>query len=347
MGKKQKPRPADASTESPSAKKKRCSIPDVADMGGLMAGGRAEPKPVLDDKVHIYLYEYAKQASVYSDNIYGTGKLWVALMFTARRPSPLYKNKRAIELYGEAASKDEDPPPPDSETLAMRYHALNQFVWNKTVDPDGIGWKRGSMGWYIAEDHIKDFFMYFDDLMAWRKDYQDEEFEKIGGDNISIVIHMLSNATFNLVLHQGHDELQCGFEILKEDEQMMSLFELPPPHFPSRIVVLTFELLGPKKAHAVFSGNTKPFQMNFVRREIKGAVKKINSTDAYGEYYRVKEYISLEDEMKCVGVLRDLFENCLLSSPVVVRLKSTHHDKEQLQKIMANFKSASNIRIEL
>ena len=284
---------------------------------------------------------------MYSENIYGFGKLWVALMYTARRPSPLYKTRKTIDLYGEHASTDDDPPPRNLETVALQYKAMHQFVWKNTQDPDDIGWKKGCTGWYIEEDHIKNFLMYFDDLMAWRKEYHDDEFEKIGGDNISIVIHMQSNATFDLVLHQEKDELQCAFEILEEDVMTTSPFELPPPHFPSRIVVLTFELLGPKKAHAVFSGNTKPFQMNFVRREIKGAVKKINSTDAYGEYYRVKEYISLEDEMKCVGVLRDLFENCLLSSPVVVRLKSTHHDKEQLQKIMANFKSASNIRIEL
>ena len=346
MGKKQKPRPADASTESPSAKKKRCSIPDVADMGGLMAGGRAEPKPVLDDKVHVGLYEYAKLASVYSD-VYGTGKLWVALMLTARKPSPLYKNKRAIELYGEAASKDEDPPPPDSETLAMRYHALNQFVWHKTVDTDGIGWKKGSMGWYIEEEYIKDFFMYFDDLMAWRKDYYDDEFEKIEGDNISIVIHMLPTATFNLAFDRERDELKCGFEVVKEAEQMMSLFDLPPPHFPARIIVLTFQVLEPKKVHAIFSGNTKPFQANFVQRGIKGKSIKMDPADLYGEYYRVKEYLSLEDEVACVAVLRDLFENCLLSSPVVVRLKDTKHDTEQLQKVIANFKDVSNIRIEL
>ena len=103
----------------------------------------------------------------------------------------------------------------------------------------------------------------------------------------------------------------------------------------------------PKKVHGIFSGNTKPFQVNFVERGIKGKSIRMKPTDLYGEYFRVKEYINLEDDVACVALLRDVFENCLLSSPVVVRMKDTKHNTEMLQKIIANFKDVSNIRIEL
>jgi hypothetical protein len=210
MGKKQMPERSAACEESQMPKKKRgMQIPNVAAMGGLHMAGRASPSAVCDDKIHVGLYAYAAEARTYSA-CFGKGKLWVAQLTTTRQPSPIYKSKRLVELYGAAESRREDPPPRSLDAVAKRYHAEHQIVWNKTDDIDDIGWVKGRTGWYIEEAYIKEFFMYFDDLMAWRKDYQDEHFEKVEGD-IQIVIHMMASAGMSLVFDKVEDELQCDF----------------------------------------------------------------------------------------------------------------------------------------
>ena len=345
MGKKNAA-PVASNSASPAAKKLRgIAIPAVADMGTLSQGGGAKNKLVVDEKIHVGLYEYAKNGSVYSD-FFGEGRLFVAQMATSRQPSPLYQARKLVEVYGASQREEEDPPPRTLDEVGFRFRAVNQYAGKKTDDRDAVGWVKGRMGWYIDENFVKEFFMYFDDMMAWRKDFQNEEFERID-DDIEIVIHMLKSSTLALELDPEEDELQCSFQIVREDRVFMSVFDLPPPVFPCRIVVLTFELLSPAKAHAVFSGNTKPFQNNFIQRSIKGTNVKLDPTDIYGEYFRVLEHVNLEDATTGVRVLTDIFEGCLQKSPVVVRMKETKYDTEQLKKVMAKFKDAEHIRIEI
>ena len=166
-------------------------------------------------------------------------------------------------------------------------------------------------------------------------------------DDIEIVIHMLKSSTLALEFDPEEDELQCSFKIVKEDHAFMSVFDLPPPVFPARIVVVTFELLSPAKAHVVFSGNTKPFQRNFIQRNIRGTVVKLDVTDIYGEYFRVLEHVNLEDTTAGITVLKDMFEECLENSPIIVRAKETKHDTENLKDIMRNFKDIEHIRIDI
>ena len=169
--------------------------------------------------------------------------------------------------------------------------------------------------------------------MAWRKGHHDEDFEPIDAE-IKIVIHMMKSSTLQLTLNKDEDELQCAFEVVKEDQAPMSVFDLPPPIFPARVVVLTFEVQTPDKVHMVFSGNTNSFQANFVQRGIEGRSVKIEPTDLYGEYYRVLGHVSLAPDQTCVEELEDIFEGCLVGSPVVVRVKETKHDTEQLQNVV-------------
>ena len=347
MGKKKQGAVA-ASASAASPKKQRgIAVPDVADMGSLLSGGSSREKPVFDDRIHIGLSEYAKNGSVYSQ-AFGQGKLWLAQMATSRQPNPLYQMKRQVELYGQAEAEvgGDDPPPTTLEDVELRYRAVNQFVWKKTDDKDDIGWAKHRMGWYIDERYVKDFLMYFDDIMDWRKGYQDAEFEKIEGD-IKIVIHMQTSATLQLSFDAAEDELKCQFEVMREEVATMSVFDLPPPIFPARIVALTFQVLGPEKVHAIFSGNTKPFQAGFVKQGIKGKSVKIDPEDPYGEYMRVLEHLSLADESKCVECLKGLFEDVLQNSPVVIRVKETKIDLEKLKKVVDHFKATANIRIEL
>jgi hypothetical protein len=79
--------------------------------------------------------------------------------------------KKLVELFGQAGANAADPPPKDLDEVGLRFKAVNQFVWKKTDDTDGIGWAKGRHGWCSDEEHLKDFLMYFDELMIWRKGF--------------------------------------------------------------------------------------------------------------------------------------------------------------------------------
>jgi hypothetical protein len=83
-------------------------------------------------------------------------------------------------------------------------------------------------GWYIDEAYVKEFLMYFDELMAWRKCREDEDYEPIDAET-SIVIRMLKSSTLKLTMYKEVDELSCVFEAVKENQATMSEFDLPPP----------------------------------------------------------------------------------------------------------------------
>ena len=250
-------------------------------------------------------------------------------MATTRQPSPLFKMKSVVELYGKATQSEENPAPQSMDELSLDYRVLNQFVWKKTDDKDDIGWAKGRCGFYVNEEGIKDFLMYLDELFHWRKDYEDAEFEQLEGD-MEIVVHMQKTSPFKLTLDKKEDGLKCKIDVVEdEDETTMSVFDLPPPTFPARIVVLTFEIVSATKVHCIFSGNTKPFQNNFVKRSIKGKSVKVSTNDMYGEYLRVMEHVNIGDEEACAKMLQDMFEECMEGSPIVVRVKETKFDLEQ------------------
>ena len=143
---------------SPEAKKqKAAAIPDVASMGKLSAGGtRRRAKLVLDDRIHVGLYKYMNNSSLYSD-CFGSKPLWVAQMMSGQQPNPLFQLTKQVDLFGLQASHQEGEAttPKSVREIEQGYHALNQFVWSKTDHTDDIGWAKGRVGWYIAEEFVK------------------------------------------------------------------------------------------------------------------------------------------------------------------------------------------------
>ena len=55
----------------------------------------------------------------------------------------------------------------------------------------------------------------------------------------------------------------------------------------------------------------------------------------------------MEDAPGAAEVLKDIFEDCLEKSPVVVRIKETKYDTEPLKELMAKCKDTEHVRIEL
>jgi len=71
-----------------------------------------------------------------------------------------------------------------------------------------------------------------------------------------IVIHAPEGLALSF---QEDDEMSCDVEVKKPSNGGMTTFDLAPPVFPGRLVVLTSALVDAGTTHIVFSGNTKPF----------------------------------------------------------------------------------------
>ena len=347
MGKKRVGFKSEASGASTTGKKTRSSsfVPDVAEMGGLSKGGVEQQQVVDDEPIHVLLHEYMQKGSAYS-NTFSDKKLYAVLMTTAHKPNPLYQLMKQVGLHGASEAGRADGAPISMTEVEDRYKAIHQFVGKKTIDVDEIGWVRNRVGWYVDEAHVKDFLMWFDDLMAHRVDLVDVELDKIEGP-LKIVIHMPSSGLLDLKFDESEDELKCKFELNKGQDFPMSIFELPPPIFPARLVTCNFEMVTDTIAHVIFGGNSKPFQAGFVRARVEGKSVKLNPDDAYGEYYRVMKDVDLANSVGAAAQLKNIFSDVLHGSPVVLRVKKTEHDLKNLKAVAALLLSdRKHIRID-
>ena len=325
---------------SPVKKIRASEVPSVAAMRGMSTGG-CKKLGIADDNIHVGLYHYMQNGSLYSPT-YTNGPIWVAQISTTQMPSPLFQIMKLIKKYGESQSKSENPPPSSMEELQCRYAAQLQFVSKTTPDPDEIGWARNRMGFYIDEKMVKEFLLYFDDLMAFRRGLCDVDFGKIEVP-MKILIHMLDSdgARVQLKLDKEQDQLECEFVVLKEVVTFMSVFDLPPPTFPSRLVTVSFEMLTDTKANVIFGGNTKPFQVGFVQRNVGLCSLKMDAKDTYAEYFRVLKDVDVSTTQICSETLEDLLDACLQGAPVVVRIKKTTIDTTAVEAIISSLQTTT------
>ena len=322
----------ETSSVSPIHKKIRTSafVPNVADMGELSKGGVVQEQAV-DAAVHVVLHEYMQKGSAYS-HTFSDGRLIAVVIKTGCKPNPLYQITKQVILYGASKAGLAEKAPKNMEEVQEIYRAIHQFVGKKTRDDDQIGWVQNLIGWYVDEGYVKDFIMWFDDVMAHRVDYADAEFDKIAGP-LKIVVHMPSTGLKDLFFDEQKDELKCKFEVIKDQPAPITVFELPPPIFPPRIVTCNFELVNDTVAHVVFGGNTKPFQTEFVKAGVEGKSVKVNPDDQYGEYYRVIKNMNLAKPKEVVAELTSVFDDVLHGSPVILRIKKTTHGTKNLKEV--------------
>ena len=191
MGKKT-PRSEAASPDVSKKAKVASSFPNVASMGASSIGGTlTEVKTYKDQDIHCTCLIYRNKGSVYSST-FDDGQLVVVLMDCAARPNPLFNMKLLVHLYGEAHRNEDEPPPKSLEEVASQYGAEYSFVWKKTLDVDGVGFKRNSSGWFVSASQLKDFFMYLDDLLDYRFRVETGEFESVETRNILVHIPVAS-----------------------------------------------------------------------------------------------------------------------------------------------------------
>ena len=317
-------------------------------MGPSSSGGSLmKTSQNRDEHLHLTCFLYAEKGSVYSD-VYDDSKLLQLQATCDGQPSPLYYQKKLVDVYGQTEENSENPPPSTLEDVASCYRAQFSFVGKKTTDIDHIPWKKNRAGWYVSASMLKPFLMYFDDLMAFRFKHSDHEFDKLDSEP-KIVLHLPEGDDFNISLDQTADELKCSFEIesyQKVQDLSLTVFDLPPPAFPARITVLGLELVSATTMHAVFGGNTRPFQQGFVSQRIKLRSMKRDPQDAYAEHYRIIGHMTITNTEESVAVLQNVFNLILHSSPVLVRLQDTKFDASHVKQILDKIEEFPNVRVE-
>ena len=113
--------------------------------------------------------------------------------------------------------------------------------------------------------------MYFDDLMFFRTNFADSEFDALGSD-LKIVLHLPARISDSFQLDAKEDEFLCYRSVERHDVGAtwpMRVFDLPPPPptYPLRLILMTLELTAQNRMHVIFGGNTKPFKAEFSRTD--------------------------------------------------------------------------------
>ena len=116
-------------------------------------------------------------------------------------------------MYSEVERNQEEPPPDSLEQVASRYGAEYSFVWKKTADVDAVPFKRNASGWFVSASHLKDFFMYLDDLLDYHFRVQTGELER--AEERNIWVHIPVHSPLELNLDKEADELKCSFTVQK------------------------------------------------------------------------------------------------------------------------------------
>ena len=190
--------------------------------------------------------------------------------------------------------------------------------------------------------------MYLDDVLDYRFRVETGELER--AEERNILVHIPVHSPLELNLDKEADELKCTFTVQKTQNQkdlVASVFDIPPPTFPTRIIILGLELVSETKLHAVFGGNTRPFQTEFVERGIAGRSMKLNAEDAYSEYFRTIEFIDCEEPEACAERLKDVLQQVLRGSPVVIRIKDSKIDPTNATKIVHILRELQNVKVDV
>ena len=342
MGKRQAP----ASPKRNPKKAAGVNVPSASALRSLSAGGSASAHVVSEHHIEITILKYCSDGSKYS-NLFAAKELYVLQMASSGYPNALFMFPRQVQLYGEsqAPGDEDDCVPMNMSDVESMYMAKYQWVGKKTEDVDEVKWAKNRSGFYISGgvENVKEFLMYMDDIVAWRTDYSDDAVEKLP-QKPKIVIFVKQQ--LQLTIDKEKDETKCTFEVRIREEMPMSIFDLPPPVFPARVVIMTFEATSSEVVSVMIGGNTKPFQSGFVELKIQGQSFK-EKAEEYGEYYRVIPELQTSDMMKCLETLQEVVgDKCLQSSPVIVREKESGYENASLKDIFADMKCWPNVRLE-
>ena len=90
-----------------------------------------------------------------------------------------------------------------------------------------------------------------------------------------MIVHLEESLDLELAF-TDEDEMECEVEVQVGAWDSVSVFDVPPPTFPLRIVVASFELKSEKLVDVFFQGNVRPFQEGFQKALLGGQSYKVD-----------------------------------------------------------------------
>jgi len=333
------------STASTAATDEHAGVPMPDALSTLLSSGSAPKRVTVGDDIHLLVQVYAEDGSVY-DQAFLPQKLWKVEIRCGARPNPMYLLKRVMEKYGQEKVNEADVPKTMQQLLQL-YQTKYQWVDDKTRDEDQVGWHKGSSCFYVGGD-LKNFLMYLDDLVAWRVEHSDEQFDKIV-QKPTIKIYTCQG--LELCIDKSEDKTQCDFQLLKPESmpQDASVFAIPPPCFPARIVIMTVTATSDQFACVVWSGGTKPFYQAFNDLKIKMSVDDSRrAVTGQSEYYRVQHNVDFTSKVACEAYLSGILgDKCLKGSPTIVRFRGQSYKPDLFLAVLQELKKRPNVDVQV
>jgi len=329
---------------SPSKAKKSktaSSVPSVSEMGNFSAGGSVEKTKPRKNMLSMSVMKYCTKGSLYHSR-FGNGDLLVVQMMCQDFPNPLFQFKKGIMGYGGQAGSEDCSIPPDWEAFEEQFQAEFVYVTKRTCDWDSIGLQVFRCGIYLG-GNVKDFVMFLDDYFKFRL-----SFECAGLETLPALpeLEIYVSPGVELEIDQVTDEMHCPFSVVHAQHSDMSVFHLPPPAiFPNRVVILSIEMVTTDEIHMVFSGNTKPFQADFVAKQIK-LTSHLKEGEQYAEHYRVVKNFSIADSAEAGTYVKKIHEECLWKSPLVVRFLPSQIAHTLVTEMLKPLKEEANVHFD-
>ena len=314
------------------------SVPSAADLGEVLVGKRSESSVGKDSNVHFYTMTYATDGSGYADYFSG-GDLQTVHIIHQDYPSVMFQLRRNLEDFAVARHEEDAEFP--SDLTALERHFFMKVVYTTGDDPDQLGvFQRNRIAVYVKGDDasLKALFSLFDDFVSWRCRKEGEEGE---GRQPELKFHVPQSS---LVAFSSADQMECTYEILKDDYSgVVSVFDAHPPTFPCRLVCAHIEGESKSFVSIVFSGNTWPFRGAFDEMNIGG--KKVSvEGKSYPEYYRVLRNTSISEPESLTRVL-SIFDSAVLkSSPTIVRVVKVPADDEVFKHFLHELHKRAHVK---
>ena len=319
-------------TSASPEKKARGSTPSVTDLGSGSTG-RSLPKVIRSDlpanTIILAIMPYMKNGNLYHSR-FAEGDLSAMYLLSSMWPNPVFGIKSLVEQDEEYKTFD---------TFKETYQCELSWLDKKMEDRDQVGFRKGATAFYVSTSAIKDLILYLDELWYRRVNLNDERFEPLSAVP-SVKVYTTTDLSFDTA-----DELKLNIEVVQEVFSGVTVFDLPPPNFPARVVTLTFEMVSESIVHIVFAGNLLAFSEGFAAAKVLGDYHTANGRQ-YPDFHRFIRNESISNVKDAQDKMNFILNELLAGVPVILRAKESEISLEPLQQVLSIYKESSHVRIE-
>ena len=304
-------------------------VPSAADLGDVFGSPSSRSQPAVEAKKEVILcvLPYNNDGSVYS-HVFRDQEMKVIHLIHATKPSVFYKFGPQLEAYLKHRHAEEEDCPDTKIGIEAALGCKIVSVGNDPTDEDKHflfqPW-RNAIYCNGDLDAVREVIMFIDAFIGWVSGISaasSHEYSEVPKIEIQVPKGFAIEFDAGTGAEQEDKEMDCEFEITSPEAMAAKVTDAPPPCYPARLVVATIEASSTSTVSIVWSGNTKPYRLQFENLGIGGKTVKKSPSDRYGSYFRKKENISIEPGTDLQEAL-SLFGDALLkNSPVIVKIRT-------------------------